>query len=88
MPVDEEIITKFHELKSTVNIIRNFDAILPEDLSNIEMLIHWIAYFINPTYSDLDGLTGTYGIKLSPEERDTIYPLIISFILFVKDKYI
>ena len=46
MAVDEEIITRFNELKTTVNSIRNFDLVLPSNMSRIEMLIQFIAYFI------------------------------------------
>ena len=88
MAVDEEIITRFNELKTTVNSIRNFDLVLPSDIGSIEMLIQFIAYFINPLPQDLDNLCAQYGIFLSEPEKKAIYPLIIRFIIFVKNHYL
>ena len=88
MAIDEEILTKFHELKNIVNDIHNLDEVFPSDLSSIELLIPMIAYYINPTDEDLDALTYSYSIVLPLEAKKTIYPLIIEFVLFVKKKYL
>lgn len=87
--MDEEIIEKFYSLKTTVNSIKNFDNLLPSeaDINSITALVHWIAYFINPSWVDIDNLVLTYGIELDKKERENIYPLIIDFILFVKEKF-
>ena len=86
--MDLEIIDRFHELKTKVNEVKNFDSMLPSDNFSIEMLIQWIAYFITPSFDSLDDMTHSYGISLTAEERSVIYPQIIEFILFIKKKFL
>lgn len=85
--MDGETEVRFHALRRKANEIRDFDSLFPSDTGSIHLLINWIAYFINPTWGDLDCMTATYGIHLNDDEKQAIYPSIIDFILFVKQKF-
>jgi hypothetical protein len=85
--MDDETFVKFIALKKKVNEVKDFESMFPSDTGSIHMLINWVAYFIHPTWDDLDILTGQYGIELNDKEKKAIYPQIIEFILFVKEKF-
>ena len=85
--MDCETELRFLDLRKRVNEIRDFDSMFPSDTSSIHLLINWIAYFINPTWDDLDSMTFTYGIHLNDDEKKAIYPSIIEFIFFVREKF-
>ena len=86
--IDGEVVEKYNKLLKTVNSVRDFTSLLPENMLHDSLLLNFILYFVEPTFESLDGLTAMNGIKLSSDERDAIYPHIIDFIVFIKSKFL
>ena len=86
--IDGEVVDKYNALLKTVNSVRDFTPLLPENMLHDSLLLNFILYFVEPTFESLDGLTAMNGIKLNTSEREVIYPHIIDFIIFIKKKFL
>lgn len=85
--IDDEVITKYNELITTVNKVKDFSPILPDNILTDSFFLNFILYFVQPSFEGLDTLTALNGISLTKKERESIYPHIIEFILFIKNKF-
>ena len=85
--LDNEVIEKYNSLVKTVNSVKDFSAILPADLLNDTILLNFVLYFVEPSFQGIDTLTSMNGISLSSDEKQAIYPLVIDFIILVKNKF-
>ena len=85
--IDDEVKLHYDSLVKTVNSVKDFSAILPADLLQNDMLLQFVLYFVEPSFQGIDTLTSMNGISLSSDEKQAIYPLVIDFIILVKNKF-
>ena len=84
--IDDEVVSKYDSLVKTVNSIRDFSTILPSDLLQNDMLLQFVLYFVEPTVASLEGLVSMHGVLLTDDEKDSIFPQVIEFLVYLKSK--
>ena len=52
--IDNEVIEKYDSLVKTVNVVKDFSAILPADLLNDTILLNFVLYFVEPSFQGID----------------------------------
>ena len=84
--IDAEILHKYDNLLKQVNSVRDFSSILPSDLLQNDMLLQFVLYFVEPTVASLEGLVSMHGVLLTDDEKDSIFPQVIEFLVYLKSK--
>ena len=86
--VDAEIKENYNGLRKQCDKVKEglFDKLFPKDLDETPMFID--VHFLNPSWDDLDSMCDTYEVTLSDIERKMVYPMIITFVKYIKNKFI
>ena len=46
----------------------------------------FVLYFVEPTVASLEGLVSMHGVLLTDDEKDSIFPQVIEFLVYLKSK--
>ena len=85
--IDDEVKLHYDSLVKTVNSVKDFSSVLPENLLSDTILLNFVLYFVEPSFQGIDTLTSMNGISPSEQEKQNIYPHVISFIVYLKEKF-